>query len=128
VPVSGPLTDAELRASAVPVSGPLTDTQLRAAAVPVTVPRTNTVTILAVETSNPGTGWATFASQPCSALDIVNSTGVDIRYRRGGAGAYMVVPNNSSRLVIGITNANEISVQRDDQNNTQVTVRAEAIS
>jgi hypothetical protein len=45
-PVSGPLTDTELRASAVPVSGtfwqatqpvsgPLTDTQLRATAVPV---------------------------------------------------------------------------------------------
>lgn len=30
-----PLTDAQLRASAVPVSGPLTDTQLRAAEVPV---------------------------------------------------------------------------------------------
>ena len=37
VPVSGPLTDAELRATAVPVSGPLTDTQLRAAAVPVEI-------------------------------------------------------------------------------------------
>lgn len=43
VAVSGPLTDAELRASAVPVSGtiaatgPLTDAELRAAAVPVDV-------------------------------------------------------------------------------------------
>lgn len=35
VPVSGPLTDTQLRASSVPVSGPLTDTQLRASAVPV---------------------------------------------------------------------------------------------
>lgn len=40
-PVSGPLTDTQLRATAVPVSGtvtasgPLTDTQLRAAAVPI---------------------------------------------------------------------------------------------
>jgi hypothetical protein len=33
--VSGPVTDAQLRASAVPVSGPVTDAQLRAAAVPV---------------------------------------------------------------------------------------------
>jgi hypothetical protein len=31
VPVVGPLTDTQLRASAVPVSGPLTDAQLRAA-------------------------------------------------------------------------------------------------
>lgn len=34
-PVSGPLTDTELRATPVPVSGPLTDAQLRAVAVPV---------------------------------------------------------------------------------------------
>ena len=33
--VTGPLTDAQLRATAVPVSGPLTDAQLRATAVPV---------------------------------------------------------------------------------------------
>lgn len=51
-PVSGPLTDTQLRASAVPVSGPLTDTQLRASAVPVsgtffqaTQPVSGTVTI-----------------------------------------------------------------------------------
>lgn len=36
VAVTGPLTDAELRATSVPVSGPLTDAQLRATAVPVT--------------------------------------------------------------------------------------------
>lgn len=33
--LSQPLTDTQLRASAIPVSGPLTDTQLRASAVPV---------------------------------------------------------------------------------------------
>ena len=35
VAVTGPLTDAQLRAADVPVSGPLTDTQLRASNVPV---------------------------------------------------------------------------------------------
>jgi hypothetical protein len=48
--VSGPLTDAQLRATAVPISGtvstgltqPLTDTQLRATAVPVSGPLTDT--------------------------------------------------------------------------------------
>lgn len=34
-PVSGPLTDTQLRALAVPVSGPLTDAQLRATPVPI---------------------------------------------------------------------------------------------
>lgn len=42
VPVTGPLTDTQLRATAVPVSGPLTDTQLRATAVPVSGPLTDT--------------------------------------------------------------------------------------
>lgn len=41
-PVSGPLTDVQLRASAVPVSGPVTDAQLRAAALPVSGPLTDT--------------------------------------------------------------------------------------
>jgi hypothetical protein len=40
-PVSGPLTDAQLRASAVPTTGPLTDAQLRASAVPTTGPLTD---------------------------------------------------------------------------------------
>jgi hypothetical protein len=42
VPVSGPLTDTQLRATAIPVSGALTDTQLRATAVPVSGPVTDT--------------------------------------------------------------------------------------
>jgi hypothetical protein len=48
LPISGPLTDTQLRATAVPVSGtvtatgPLTDTQLRATAVPVSGPLTDT--------------------------------------------------------------------------------------
>jgi hypothetical protein len=37
VPVSGTLTDAQLRASAVPVSGPLTDAQLRATPISVSI-------------------------------------------------------------------------------------------
>lgn len=49
--VTGPLTDAQLRAAAVPVSGPLTDAQLRATAVPVS-----------------GTFWQ--ATQPVSAASL----------------------------------------------------------
>ncbi|NBW77009.1 MAG: hypothetical protein EBR34_14605 [Sphingomonadaceae bacterium] len=42
LPVSGPLTDSQLRATAVPVTGGLTDTQLRASAVAVSGPLTDT--------------------------------------------------------------------------------------
>ena len=41
LPVIGPLTDTELRASAIPVTGPLTDTELRASSVAVTGPLTD---------------------------------------------------------------------------------------
>lgn len=41
LPVSGPLTNAQLRAATVPVVGPLTNTELRATAVPVSGPLTN---------------------------------------------------------------------------------------
>ncbi len=53
--VSGPLTDAQLRAAAVSVSGPLTDTQLRATAVPVS-----------------GTFWQ--ATQPISGTVSISGT------------------------------------------------------
>jgi len=42
LPVSGPLTDTQIRATALPVSGPLTDTQIRATALPVSGPLTDT--------------------------------------------------------------------------------------
>lgn len=47
-PVSGPLTDAQLRATPVPVSGPLTDAQLRASSV---VSRITALNPSGVETS-----------------------------------------------------------------------------
>jgi hypothetical protein len=62
--VSGPLTDTELRASAVPVSGPLTDTQLRATAVPVSLSGSVPVT---------GTFWQT--TQPVSLASAPLPTG-----------------------------------------------------
>ena len=74
VPVSGPLTDTELRATPVPVSGsfwqatqpvsgPLTDTQLRASAVPVSVGIPADVTLLA----------SASRSADSSSNDVVNS-------------------------------------------------------
>jgi hypothetical protein len=80
VPVSGPLTDAQLRATAVPVSGtfwqatqpvsgPLTDTQLRATAVPVT----GTV---GVSGTVPVSGPLTDTQLRASAVPIAGTVGV----------------------------------------------------
>ena len=39
----------------------------------------------------------------------------------------MQIPSGAARMVIGITNANQIDVRRTDTGNSQVTVQAEAI-
>lgn len=69
ISVSGPLTDAELRAAAIPVSGPLTDAQLRATAVPISGAltdaqlRASAVPVSAASLPLPS-GAATSANQP----------------------------------------------------------------
>ena len=155
VPVSGPLTDAQLRATAVPVSAtalPLPagaatsalqtsgntslsniDAKLPALAsgrVPVnsSIPTSGSGTILALTTANPGTTYTAFASQACVALDIVNNTGTTIEYRRNATGTAMQIPSGAARMVIGITNANQIEVRRTDTSNTTVTLQAEAFT
>ena len=91
------------------------------------VPFASSVVIVTAQTAASGANWTAFGAQACTALDIVNQTGADIEYRRGGAGNSIKVPTGTSRMVIGITDASSISVRRVDQTNTQVTVSAEAI-
>lgn len=91
-----------------------------------TLPTAASGTITSAQTAAIGSNWGTFNSAVCDQLDIVNNTGTTIEYRRGGAGSTMQIRDGSSRLVIGITNANQIDVRRVDQSNTQVTVSAEA--
>ncbi len=74
-----------------------------------------------------GANYTAFSSQTCQSLDIVNTSSVAIEYRRGATGNAMTILSGSSRLVVGITNANEIDVRRVDQSNTQITIPAEAI-
>lgn len=72
--VDGPLTDTELRATAVPVSGPLTDAQLRATPVPVTEGGAASATVSRVAVS---TTVATLAASNASRLKLIihNETG-----------------------------------------------------
>lgn len=84
--------------------------------------------ILTAQTAAVGTNWTAFASQACQALDITNATGVDIEYRRGGSGNGMIIPQGASRLILAITDADEIQIRRVDTSNTQVTITAEALT
>lgn len=93
-----------------------------------TVPMATTVEITSVSTSAAGTAYVAFASKPCDALEIVNNSGVDVEYRRNGAGSTIVIKNQASRLITGISNANEISLRRVDLSATPVVVAAEAVT
>ena len=96
--------------------------------MPNSVPVANSVAVMTLTTAATGTNWTAFSSQACNALDIVNSSSVSIDYRRGGAGNAMTILSGSSRLIVGISNASDISVRRTDTSNTQVTIPAEAVS
>lgn len=80
-PVSGPLTDTELRATAVPVSGPLTDTQLRSTAVPVSgsvsvsnLPATQPVSgTVGISGTVPVSGTFWQATQPVSVASALST-------------------------------------------------------
>jgi hypothetical protein len=95
--------------------------------LPTSVAGASSATILSLTTAATGTNWTAFASTTCQSLDIVNTSSVAIEYRRGATGNSMTILSGSSRLVVGITNANQIDVRRVDTSNTQITIPAEAI-
>jgi hypothetical protein len=95
--------------------------------MPSSVPGAVSATILSLTTAATGANYTAFATTTCQSLDIVNTSSVAIEYRRGGAGNAMTILSGSSRLVVGITDANQIAVRRVDQSNTQITIPAEAI-
>ena len=71
VPVSGPVTDAQMRATALPVSGPLTDGQLRATAVPVSgTLALDAPTLAALENIQANTGGLTDGELRATALPV----------------------------------------------------------
>lgn len=84
--------------------------------------------VLTLTTDVSGTAFVAFASSVCNCLDIVNASGTALEYKRNSGGNAMQVPDQSSRLVVGITNANQISMRRVDVDTTPVTITAEAIT
>ena len=95
--------------------------------LPTSVPGAASATIISLTTAATGANYTAFSSQTCNSLDIVNTSSVAIEYRRGATGSSMTILSGSSRLVVGISNANQIDVRRVDQSNTQITIPAEAI-
>lgn len=97
-------------------------------AVAPTLPSATTVTITSLQTAAIGANFVTFSSVECSSLEIFNNTGTAIEYRRGGTGTTFPILSGTSRIIIGLSNANQISLRRVDQSNTQVTVNVEVFN
>lgn len=93
-----------------------------------TIPMATVVEIMSLSTSVTGTNYVAFADKECDALDIVNHSNQNIVYVRNGTGDAMVILSKTSRIVVGISNASEISIRREDLNATPVTVSAEAMT
>ena len=140
--VTGPLTDTQLRASAVPVSvaGVATAAnqttgnaslasldsktpELDSSKQPV-IPSMTSAGHLSVTTAATGTNWTAFSSQACKQLTVSNQSGVVIEFRHGGAGAGFQVPSGAFYTFFGLTNASQLEARRVDQSNTQVIVTA----
>ena len=123
VPVSGPLTDTQLRASAVPVSltsttitgsvavtGPLTDTQLRASAVPVSLASTTITNFPASQTVNgtvaisgtvPVSGTFYQATQPVSIAAAVTTSPFQTRTNTNSATVTLTTSTETTLIAAG---------------------------
>jgi hypothetical protein len=71
--------------------------------------------------------WAPFPDLPCTCIDVgnYNGTGVLLQYRRNGGGGVFFLPDQDTRMIIGITNANQIEFIRQDAGVGVITLCAE---
>lgn len=67
-----------------------------------------------VNTDASGSAWVAFPAQACERLVVVNTIGVAIEVRQGGAGVALPIPDGSGFTFEGITNASDLSLRRID--------------
>lgn len=61
-----------------------------------------------------GAGFTTLTSQPATAVELVNNTGVSLDVQRVGSGGFVPLPTGSFQTIPVVANASEISVRRTD--------------
>ena len=140
--ISGSLTDAQLRATAVPVvvSGVATAANQTTANTSLSsidnkspaldnskqpvIPSMTTGGHVSLTTNATGTNWTAFGSQALKQLTVSNQTGVTLEFRQGGSGVGFQIPSGTFFTFFGLTNANQIDARRVDTSNSQVTITA----
>ena len=86
------------------------------------LPAVNLVSHASEVSSGTGSSWVVLSSSVASQLSILNTNDVDIEVRRSGTGTGLPVVSNSYWVFRGITNANELSFRRKDQDNASITI------
>jgi hypothetical protein len=85
---------------------------------------TNAAFLTSVQTSATGTNFVTFPAYVCDGVHVINNTGTTLAFKRGSDSATFELPTGSGYSFYGITNANQLSVKRADDSNTQVTIKS----
>lgn len=102
--VTGPLTDAQLRASAVPVSGPLTDAQLRATPVPVSGTVTATVAGVATAANQTTLGaQTTKINDGTNTASVINTTPTSTDYGLVVRPVLPTIPTSAPTTSVALT-------------------------
>lgn len=110
----------------LPSAGIFTPGTPRSASSPVAV---------SVLTAGVGTNWSAFPSQACTSLDLINTAvastspsaiaaATNLRWRFVGQTVHQTLREGASQLVLGITNASQVEIQRVDGSNTQISLAA----
>ena len=93
--------------------------------VTIATPSVVSAALTDVQTSGTGASWVAFPAAACTALDIYNDSGTDIEFCYSADTTKKVkIANGGGHRVVGITNANQVSVRRVDVSNVQVTIVA----
>lgn len=152
--ITQPLTDTQLRASAVAVAPNITrgsgavDSNTTRVALGSDSPGINSLSSIdtktpsldnskqpvipsmtsggniSAQTAATGTNWTAYSSQSCKQLTLSNQSGTTIEVRQGGTGVGLQIPTGSFYTFFGIANANQLEIRRVDTTNTQVTITA----
>ena len=77
-----------------------------------------TVTPATASTDVVGTTYTVLPTFACRSIILYNNTGVTLEFQRNGAGVAIPIYTGFMQTIVGITNASQIGVRRQDTSNT----------
>ena len=94
--------------------------------VVVTFPQPTGNSFRTVTTSATGANFTAYAAYACNTFKLLNYTDYALDFKLNGAGNILTVPALQQYTFTGITDMSQLSIRRNDQSNTQLTIVSEA--